>query len=537
MSFNRAYTRRQALQMIAVGAGSLSAAALVGCGDDDNGSAKTTSGPGTASATTAKSAVKKGGKLRVGTIQDINNLNPFVTAAGRDHHYLYQLFDALFVYTPTDLSPHPNLATGFEVPSPTELVLKIKPGVKFQDGSELTADVVVQNINAVIDPAMKSVQAGLFKPIDSASATDAQTVRLKLNSPSAALIDFMAYNPGLMQATSALKGDASTKPVGAGPFALSSRVPNDLTVVKRNDSYWDSQFPYVDEVQLKVLSDGTARVNALRTGEIDVAIVVPPQFVKQLESDSEIKVSKSNDLVHHLFYIQSAKPPFSDKRLRQALSLAIDRKELVDKVFFGQATPAVGVLTPVQPAFDPKASFVRYDPKEAKARLDAAGKGSGFEFECVTQPVSPFKETLEAVQAQLAKIGIKMNIKLTEAAEFTARLLKGEIEALYSQWAGAADPDFTFTNRFSPEGGYNANRHNFSDVTQMVAKARQTYDAQERIKLYREADKFINGVDGDQMALDIVTTYPIEAFGLRKNVQGFEFFGDGKLRCKSLWLS
>jgi peptide/nickel transport system substrate-binding protein len=470
-------------------------------------------------------------------LQDVFNLNPFITAAGRDHHYLYQLYDALFAYTADNLSPQANLALSFEVPSETEIVLNLRPGVKFQDGSDLTAEVVAANIQNIIDPETKSVQAGLLRPIASVSATDEHTVRLELTSPSAAIIDFLSYNPGLMQAQAALDSDPSTNPIGAGPFALESRVQNDLTVLKRSEHYWDDQYPYLDSVSLKVLSDGTTRVNALRTGEVDLAIVIPPQFVGQLEQDENIRIVKGNTLVHHLFYVQSQNPPFNDVRLRQAVSLAIDRQDVIDRIFFGLGTPAQGTLTPVQPAFDPNASFVRHDPAEAKARLEASGHGSGFQFEVITQGVSPFKETVEAIQSQLAQVGIEMQITLLESAEFAARLVRGEIEALYSQWAGAADPDFTFTNRYLPEGGYNANRHDVPEVNALVKKARETYDADQRIELYREADRLANGVDEGQLALDIITAYPEEAFGMRKNVEGFEFFGDGKLRCKAIWLS
>jgi peptide/nickel transport system substrate-binding protein len=538
MRYQPVYSRRRALRALASGTVALSAAALAACGSDGSSSSSSSSTSSAGSSPAAGAAApKQGGKLRVGSLQDVFNLNPFITAAGRDHHYLYQIYDALFAYKSDSLTPQPYLAQSSEVPSKTEIVLKLRQGVKFQDGTPLTAQVVVQNLNAVIDPATKSVQAGLLKPVKNIEAPDAQTVRINLNEPSAAIIDYLSYNPGLMQAPAALTGDAATKPVGAGPFALESRVQNDVTTLRKWDGYWDPDGRHLDEIELKVLSDGTTRVNALRAGQIDVAIVVPSQFAKTLESDPNIRLSQGNTLVHHLFYVQSQKAPFNDKRLRQAFSLAIDRKEIADKVFFGLATPAQGVLTPVQPAYDSNASIVRYDPQGAKQRLEAAGKGSGFEFQIVTQAVSPFKETTELIQAQVAKVGIKAQIQFLESAEFTSRLVKGEIEALYSQWAGAADPDFTFTNRFTPEGGYNANRHNFAEVNQMIARARETYDDQERTKLYRQADKYINGVDNDELALDIVTVYPIEIFGLRKNVQNFAFFGDGKLRTKSVGLA
>jgi peptide/nickel transport system substrate-binding protein len=554
------FTRRQTVKGAMLGGFALTGLGVLGCSSSNKANVQpsvatrapaasgstTTSGPASAASRAAGAApaaspsavaARRGGKVRVGTIQDAFNLDPFTTAAGRDHHYLFQIYDALFTYTQNDLSPHPYLAQTPEIASPTQIIFKLRTDVKFHDGSSLTAELVRQNINKVMDPSTKSVQAGLMKAIDHIEVVDPTTVRLNLNTPSAPILDYLSYNPGLMEAAVALTGDAATKPVGAGPFSLVNRVQNDTTQLKRFEGYWDAGLPYLDQLDLKVISDGTTRVNALRSGDIDIAQYVPPQNIKQLEADKTLTVAKRTNLAHHLVYVQSAKPPFNDVRLRQAVSLAIDRKELVDKVLFGEGDAAAGTLTPSQWAFDPQATISRFDPKAATQLLAAAGQPNGFQFEAVTQATSPFQEHAEAIQLQLSKVGIKMDIKLLDSATFTANLVQGAFVTLLSQWAGAADPDFTFFNRYDPSGGYNANRHNVPAVTSLLDKARQSYDQNERTKLYRQADKLIFGVDEGGLALDWILAYPAEAHAMHKNIQGYVPYGDGKMRAKYIFVS
>lgn len=537
-------TRRRFLALTGLTAAGLAAAGVVGCAgddddDDDAGASGTATGgaSGTAAASPSPSAgPTRGGSLTVATPADAFNMGPFISASGRDHHYFYQMYDGLMQYNPDDLTPEPRLLESAEPASDTEWTFTLKSGVKFHDGTDLTADVVKENLDFVRDASRGSLHAGLVRSISNVEVVNPTTVKVTLTEPDAALIDMLSYNPGLMQASAALNGDPANNPIGAGPFKFVSRTVGDVTKFDRFEDYWNPEEPYFDELNIRLIADDTTRVNSLDAGDVDVIVTVPPQSIAQLEGDDRFSVYKGSTLEHNKMYVvNSTRDPWTDERVRRAISKGIDRSEILDKVYFGEGTLAPGTLTPAQWAYDTSRKVVEYDPEGAKALLEAAGQAD-LTFTATTYTVGPHLSTAELVQIQLAKIGVTMNITTGESKDWAPPLGRGELEGVvFAPSLGAADPDFQFYAYYYPGGQWNNVRNDNAKVKQLILAGRASYDQAERKEIYQELDKLLHGADDGDLSLDIPILYPNSSFATRSEIKGFVFWGDGKLRTRMLY--
>jgi peptide/nickel transport system substrate-binding protein len=536
-------TRRRFLAMTGLTAAGLAVAATVGCGDDDNNASATatpkTSGGGSATAASSPSATAAptvSDQLVVATPADAFNMGPFISASGRDHHYFYQMYDGLMQYNPDNLVPEPRLLQSAESTSDTEWTFKLKSGVKFHDGTAMTADVVKENLDFVRDASKGSLHAGLVRSIDTVTVVDATTLKLTLKEADAALIDMMCYNPGLMQAKAAIEGDPANNPIGAGPYKFKSRTVGDRTDFVRFTDYWDGPQPFFNNLSIRLIADDTTRVNSLQAGDVDVIVTVPPQSIKTLEASSDFSVYKGTTLEHNKMYIvNTLKAPWDDPRVRRALSMAMDRQEILDKVYFGEGKLGSGTLTPSQWAYDPNFKPVAYDPDGAKALLAAAGQ-SNMTFTATTYTVGPHLSTAELYQNQLSRIGVTMNITTGESKDWAPALGKGTLDGVvFAPSLGAADPDFQYYAYYYPGGQWNNVRNDNAQAKELILKGRATYDRDQRIAIYRQLDKLLHGADDGDLSLDAVILYPNSSFATSKDIKGFKFWGDGKLRTRVLY--
>ena len=479
---------------------------VAACGDDDasEGTSESTAAASTpspetdaavtTSASTAGSAPAESpatdpdGVLRVASFQSMF-WDP-ATLTADTLPFLQMVYDTLINSNP-DGTLQPGLAESWEYADDgLTLTLHLQPGVTFQDGAVLDAAAVKANLDR-----SRTLEASVVKTtlanIAEVSVVDPQTVALELTTADATLPATLAGAAGAMASPAAFEDPSfDQNPVGAGPFSLAEFVPGSGFTLERWDGYWNPDAIHLQRMEVRVLPDTSARVNAIRAGELDLA-PIEPSDVEELSQLPGIEVLAPETLRYVFLAMNTGLSPLENQQAREAISMAIDRQSLVDGLFFGLGEPTVqpwpeGYMGHVAGLEDDHP----YDQDRAKELLAEAGLADGFTAEiiAVPQPVV-YGQLAEAVQAQLAQVGITLSVKITEATElgtfFTDR--SAAFAMLYT--SGSNDPASTIGAWFSKDGFFNAGKLSTPRLEELYHDAIATTDVDERAVIFEDVTR------------------------------------------------
>ena len=394
--------------------------------------------------------------LVVGQIAEPKSLDPAADTAVNDFRILMNVYDGLVRYKSGTLEPEPALATSWTISDDgLTYTFKLREGIKFHDGSPFNAEAVVFNFERMLKEDHPYHDTGpfplsfFFSTVDTVTAIDDSTVEFKLSAPYAPFLSNLAYPTGLIVSPAAVKEygkDFGRHPSGTGPFKFEEWESNTRVVVTRNEDYWDGA-PSLEAVVYRPITDANTRVAEMLSGGIDLMVEVPPDNVAAFEEDDSFKVYEQAG-PHVWFLILNAKEgPFADKRVRQAVNYAIDKKSLVENVLQGTAEVAAGPTPPAFAwAYDDSLEPYPYDPEKAKALLKEAGaEGADLTF-YVTEGGSGMLDPVPmgtAIQADLAKVGLNVKIKTYEWNTFLGEVnpgLEGKADMAEMAWM-TNDPD------------------------------------------------------------------------------------------------
>jgi peptide/nickel transport system substrate-binding protein len=387
-----------------------------------------------AQAAATNPAAKRGGVLRVGVPSDIVSLEGIVRG-GTPFESTWLIYDRLIKY---DLQnrPQPLLAESWDLsPDAKQVKFNLRKGVTWHTGREFTSDDVKWNILRVRDPKVGfgdfAAPSSWFTEIET---PDKNTIVLKSDQSRPALFDFLQnFNLGDKET---LEGpDAQTRAVGTGPFKFVEWTQGVRIVIERNPSYWMSGKPYLDRIEASIRSDVQAGLAALEAGQIDLLRTQQLRDVARLKEDPKMQVilHPSPGTFFELAFLTTVKP-FDNKIVRQAFNYAIDRKRLSEQILYGFAQPIALQWSPSAPAYDAsKNAAIPFDLDKARALLQQAG-ASGIETEVIVQPALPLNTLgfLQAYQADLSKIGVKLNIKTLEPGAWAQSVLSNTYNAMYA---------------------------------------------------------------------------------------------------------
>jgi peptide/nickel transport system substrate-binding protein len=368
----------------------------------------------------------KGGKLTWALEQDPVHLIPYGAVPTANHWGKEFMYDSLIAWD-RNLQVQPALATEWSAPDDHTYVFKLRQGVKFHDGSEVTADDVKWGIEAQANPPAPGIKTQYPAKITSIDAVDKYTVRINMSGPDPSVVGYFAWQRYTPVTPKNIydKVNVLTQGIGTGPYKLVEFVPNDRVVYTRNPDFWNKDLPYIDELTFKVLPDEQARVAALRSGAIDGATFTP-DVAKTMANDRNLTVLKGLYAAHkeiQLIIKDTNKNPWNDVRVRQAMNHSINRQDIIDKVFGGDAVfssvipPGYGDW-PLSDA-DLKGNYLKYDVDKAKSLLQQAGFGSGFEIEL--QSINPprfITQAAEVVSEHWKAVGIKASVVPLEIGTF-----------------------------------------------------------------------------------------------------------------------
>lgn len=448
--------------------------------------------------------------LIVGQVAEPKSLDPQAVTAVNDFRILMNLYEGLVRYKDGTLEVEPALAENWTVSDDgKEYTFKLREGVTFHDGTPLTAEAVKFNFDRMLDESHPYHNTGpfplafFFSSVDNVEAVDPQTVKFTLNAPYAPFLSNLAYPTGLIVSPEAVKKygkDFGRNPSGTGPFRFAEWESNSKVVAVRNDDYWGDKAK-LEAVVFRPITDANTRVAEMLAGSIDMMVEVPPNALSEFEND-RFKVEEQAG-PHLWFLILNAKEgPFADKRMRQAVNYAINKKALVEGVLEGTAEVAAGPTPPAFAwAYNDSLQPYPYDPEKAKALIKEAGQeGAKLTF-YVTEGGSGMLDPVPmgtAIQADLKAVGLDANIETYEWNTFLGKVnpgLEGKADMAEMAWM-TNDPDTLpylalRTEAWPDKGGFNSGYYSNPEVDKLLVAARESTDQAERAKLYRQMQEIV----------------------------------------------
>jgi peptide/nickel transport system substrate-binding protein len=474
--------------------------------------------------------------LRIGLNDDPDALDPTISRAYVGRLVFAALCDKLFDVTP-DLKIVPQLATSYEWAADNRsVVLKLRSGVKFHDGEPFNAEAVRFNIerHLTTQGSFRKSEIGDIKSVDVVNDT---TVRLNLAQPLVPLLAALTDRAGMMVSPKAAKelGDRlGTRPVCAGPFKFVERVAQGKIVLQRFADYWDKGNVHLDRVEFVPITDSTARLASLRSGDLQMIERVSPTDLAQIRGDSKLKVVGVPELGFQVIRLNVANGPKSkalaDVRVRQAIDLAIDRAALVKAVFNDEYIAGNQFVSPSSAFYNKSLPVKPRDVARAKQLLREAGQPNP-SFTLILPPERDRQEAAQVIQAMLAEAGITMALQSQENVTMLEAGKRGDFEAYFTFWSGRPDPDGNIFTHYACKGAQNDSHYCNADFDALVTKARQVADPAQRKQLYDKATEFLLR---DVPSLHLWHRRVFTGFGAR--VQGFTPHPDGIIRVKGLKL-
>ena len=508
------------------------------CGDsngDDAAPTQTgTPGTGAAVATTAPQPVP-GGKLSVLITSETRGMDPIAVTGssglGGEPPRMYAVYDALMLTDNKTGEVKPVLAESLTSTDRIVWTLKLRPNVKFSDGTPYDAEAIKFNWDRHNDPASNSTARPLIQSMKSYEVVDAVTLRVTLNAENGQFARNVASNlawsasPTAVRAKGKDYGTTAANIVGAGPFIMKEWTRDSKMVLTKNPTYWQTGKPYLDELEFRVLPDETQRLNSLNTGEADLAWLNTLPVQKQAK-DAGLVTQRVNGVGASGLQFNMTKEPFNDARVRKAVQLALDPAQLNQVATDGLDEPIASWFPTTTPWYDAAVVFPKFSTAEAQKLIDAyvAEKGKNLEFTLTTSDagVNPkVGEHITAALNKLQKVSVKMEIK--PGAQTTTDLRARNYQMIPYAYLGA-DPEPQFYDSWHSKGTRNFSGYNNPLVDAALLRARNATDTAARKTEYTAVQKMLND-DGVPM---IVTTRTVTALTTKKDrVQGIEMWEDG----------
>jgi peptide/nickel transport system substrate-binding protein len=454
--------------------------------------------------------------LRIGLSADVTTMDPHFVAAQPNLTVQQHVFDGL-VRIDERGRVVPGIAVSWSTPDPRTWEIKLRPGVRFHDGSELTAEDIVYSLERPL--AIKGSPGGFatyVRPIVSKAIVDRHTLRLKTAAPYGPLLQDLALVLIVSKraATNATGEDfdSGKAAIGTGPFKLVKFARGDRVQLSRHDQYWGGRAPW-DSVTLRMLPNDPTRTAALLSGDLDAIENVPTADLARLRKTGTLRLAQTvswRTILLHLDQHRTSPPgvsdksgkplaanPFKDVRVRRALSMAINRPAIAERVMEGLALPASNVVSPSVIGHDPAVKPHAYDPEGAKKLLAEAGYPNGFTM-TLAAPNNRYindEQVAQACAQMFARIGVTTKVDAMPLAAYFGKVRNQEFGVALLGW-GSLAADLALRslaatpNPDKGHGTWNWARYSNTALDKLIEQSLSTVDPAKREAAARAASAF-----------------------------------------------
>jgi peptide/nickel transport system substrate-binding protein len=510
----RRTTRRRLLRNTGLGAGGLAAATLLACGDNSGGGSSGSSEElSSRNVATPSGEPKRGGRLVSRRSVDPPNLSTLAASAhtAAFASLAYSKLLRMHVGYPdvpgNSTKVEEDLAAKYEQPDDLTTIFTLRPNVKWHNvapanGRMLTAEEVRQSMEVYRTGADSAFKAD-WQPVSAIETPDAQTIRLVSKEPFAPLLNTViaGHYGARIFPMELLEGDKiKTQAVGTGPFILESYRAGDSAVYKRNPDYFHQGMPYLDELVLRIIPDESSNTAAFQTEQID-ATAVSCDDAEQIERSNAKSVQFEALDTGGFISLNTSKPPFNDKRVRQALAMGYNRMAERAALFcnrgdMDQILPPGNVDRALKVSeLGPASKYWEHNPAEAKKLLEAAGYPNGFETPVVYTPQygDLYRSSLERVIGDWAQIGVRLGSpQSVEYSQWISSVYRPPYNfdgILWGPGRTYTDPEPYLWFWLHPTGITNQSRVNDSRATELLEKQRRTLNVEERWNVIHEIER------------------------------------------------
>jgi peptide/nickel transport system substrate-binding protein len=474
--------------------------------------------------------------LRIALRDDPDALDPTLATTYTGRLVFAALCDKLF-----DIDQHlhivPQLATGYEWSDPKTLVIHLRQGVKFQDGTTMDADAVKLSLerHQTLEGSFRRPEVSQMDHVD---VVDPQTVRVVLKSPSSPFVAQLTDRAGMILAPQAITKegkDFANHPVCNGPFSFVERAAQDHITLAKFPGYWNAAAIHFDRVIYLTMPDSSVRLANLKAGALDMVEYIVPTDAKAVQSDPKLKLVVSDALGYHgltnnVTNGPAANTPYGkDPRVRKAFELSIDRKALLNVVYNGLFPASAQAIPPASPYYDEALPPPGRDIAKAKALLKEAGVTLPVTVTLTVVNTPDAIQTGEVIQSMAAEAGFDVKLRAMEARAALNASFQGDFQTVLQYWSGRIDPDGNMYSFLHAGGPLNEGHYSNATLDSLLDQARQASDVAARKAVYAKV--------WDIAERDLPITYLWSwknIAGMSAKIDGFQPIPDGLIRLQGL---
>lgn len=460
------------------------------------------------------------GLLRIGMESSPTTMDPGLSTDLYSQQVYSHVLEGLLMLDPQGVT-QPALAESWTPSADGRTwTFKLRPNVKFHDGTDFTAEDVKYTIDRILSPETRSPQRGALSQITSVDAVDPRTVRITTRAPFVPILTNLATSAYVLPRGyhSRVGRDFARRPVGTGPYRWVEWVPEERIVLEANPDYYAGR-PSMDRLQFRFIPEASVRLAEVESGGVDLIAGVPAQDLRRLRVSLLLDLHEVIGTNYRLLGFNTSVKPYDDVRVRQAIAHAIEKKKIVDVIWQERGVVAEGPIPPTSWAYDERFRGLGYNLSRAKQLMAEAGQASGFEMNYLISETEELRREAPLLIDMLRQININVKVTAVDFPTLLDRLLKTNYDVLRVGWTTNPEPDSLLYSPFhtSAIGGFNFTKFRNAKVDELLDRGRTVTNASERTRIYREAQRLIV-----QDAPMVFLFHEKRTYAARKAVTGFK---------------
>jgi peptide/nickel transport system substrate-binding protein len=441
-----------------------------------------------------------------------------------------QIFETLLTYN-EDMELVPLLAESYKWEGDKVIIFSIRKNVVFHNGDTLKASDVKFSMERAARMKYASNQLGVVD-LDACTVVDEYTYKMVLKMPFAPMLANVTV-PALSivseKAVKSLNDDMTEKPVGTGPYKLSSWNRGDRLELVKFDKYW-GKAAGVQKIIYRIISESTSRAIEVETGGVDLSYDITPIDYKNLKTNKSVVIARDMGLRTDYVGFNCSKAPFNDARIRQALTYALDTKAIVDAVYMGTNQPGRGMIAPTVWGYSNDIQLLKYNPAKAKELLAQAGFPNGLKTTIWTNDTQVRIDIAEIMQSELKKVGVEANVQVVEWGTYLKMIEDKSLDIFILGISAPTGDGDALYNQFQSQSHFSGNTAHFKNATvdALLQATREKTDRKQRFAAIQKVhQEIVNLAPWVPIAhVEYITAMRANVVGFRNHPSGVHYLGD-----------